>query len=64
MAQGEKKKLTRNEVERAARVYRMNKDAWQALGISDKTFVKLCHRYGVVTPAEREKRRREEWPRE
>lgn len=56
-------KVTRNEVERAARVYRTNTDASHALEMAEKTFVELCHRYGIVTPAERENRRREEWPR-
>ena len=54
---------TRNEVtltqlERAARVYRTNTDAYQALGITRRAFVRLCRMHKVETPAERMKRLR------
>jgi len=55
--------VVRTEIERAARMYRTIKDASTALGIGEKTFVDLCHRYGVETPCERERRRRAEWAR-
>ena len=61
MLQGERQQITRFEVERVARVYRVNRDAYRALGVSDKTFLKLCRRYRVETPCERSRRRRREW---
>jgi len=61
MAQGKKTRVSRFEVERAARVYRTNKDASRALGIGSDAFTRRCHRYGLETPTEREKRKRGEW---
>ncbi len=60
MPQG-KTNVIRMEIERAARMYRTVKDASQALGIGEKTFVDLCHRYSVETPCERERRKQAEW---
>lgn len=42
--------MERNELERAARVYRTNKAAATAMGISATTFDKLCRKHGVETP--------------
>ena len=54
-------KVTRFELERAARVYLRNMDASRALGIATSTFRKFCRRYGIETPGERNRRVREEW---
>ena len=44
-------------VERVARVYKMNKEAGQALGIGAQYFARLCRRYGIETPYARHGRR-------
>jgi len=54
-------KPTRSEIERVARVYRTIKDASRALGIGEVTLKKLCHKHGVETPYDRERRRHKEW---
>lgn len=54
-------KVTRSELERAARMYRTNKDAFHALGIGEATFMELCRKYGAETPGARKRRKREEW---
>ena len=56
MSQGTAVQRTREEVEQVARVYKSIKDAARALGIAEKTFSKLCRRYGVETPYQRKKR--------
>ncbi len=50
--------VTRAELERAARLYRTNQDAYRALGIRDKAFHELCRMHKVETPAQRKKRTR------
>ena len=45
-------------VERVARIYKQNLDASQALGITMRSFGRLCHKYGVETPYARKRRRR------
>ena len=56
-------KVIRSELERAARMYRTNKDASWALGIGGLSFRRLCRRYGIETPCRRKRRIREEWSR-
>ena len=56
MSQGMAVQRTKEEVEQVARVYKSIKDAARALGIAEKTFSKLCRRYGVETPYQRKKR--------
>ena len=56
-------KVTQREIERAALVHETNEAACCALGIPSSTFEELCREYGIVMPDEREKRKREEWPR-
>ena len=50
-------KVNRKELERAARVYRTNKDAAAALGIAQETLGRACKREGIETPWARERRR-------
>ena len=44
-------------VGRVARVYKMNKEAGQALGIGAQYFARLCRRYGIETPQARRSRK-------
>ena len=44
-------------VERVARVYKMNKEAGQALGIGAQYFARLCRRHGIEPPYTRYGRR-------
>lgn len=40
----------RATIERVARIYRSNQDASAALGITLRSFGRLCRKYGVETP--------------
>ena len=53
------KRFTKAEIERAARIYRTNRAAGEALGIAAETFVKLCRQYGIETPHARHRRLRQ-----
>ena len=57
MAQGERR-IDRERIERAARMYSTNEDASRALGIEPRSFSRLCRRYGVETPYARRLRER------
>ena len=50
-------KISKDQIERAARVYTSNKEASQALGIAMQSFGRICRRYGVETPYARRRRR-------
>ncbi len=54
---GRQKKISREEVERCARLYHTNKDAAAALGIRSDSFSALCRRDGLETPYKRRERR-------
>jgi len=41
------------QIERAARLYKSNQDASQALGLSVRYFARLCKKHGIETPYER-----------
>ena len=45
--------FTREQIERVARVYKQNQDVSQALGITMRSFGRLCRKYGVETPYSR-----------
>ena len=51
------KGITREQVERVARMYRTNEDASRALGIAMRSFGRLCRKYGIETPYVRKRRR-------
>ncbi len=53
------KGITREQVERAARMYKSNQYASEALGIAMPVFGRLCRRYGIETPYARKRRLRE-----
>ena len=44
------KGITREQMERVARIYKYNQDASQALGITLRSFGRLCRKYGIETP--------------
>jgi hypothetical protein len=46
------------QVERVARLYRTNKEASVALGITVQAFGRLCRQNHIETPAERRLKRR------
>ena len=52
------KGISREQIERVARIYNNNKDAGRALEIHPRSFHRLCRRYGIETPFERLRRRR------
>ena len=54
-------KITRAELERAAQVYRTDKEASRVLKLYTERFVRLCRQYGIETPDERERRKRARW---
>ncbi len=49
-------KVSCDSVTRAARIYKKNKDARAALGISLRYFSRLCRQYEVETPYARHRR--------
>lgn len=42
--------VEKETIERVARVYKNNQDASSALGITMRSFGRLCRKYGVETP--------------
>ena len=52
--------ITREEVERVARIYKSNQDAAAALGITSHSFGRLCRRFEIETPHARTRRLRQE----
>ena len=52
--------FTRERIELVARVYHRGEDASRALGITLRSFSRLCRRYGVETPWMRKRRQRAE----
>lgn len=50
------KGITRDQVERVARVYRYNQDAARALDIDLRSFGRLCRTFGIETPYVRRRR--------
>ena len=56
--------LEHHRVERAARMYRTNKDAAEAMGIRPNSFYRYCKRHGIETPNQRAKARKQAAMRE
>jgi hypothetical protein len=42
--------VNKETLERAARLYKQNAAASAALGITQRTFSRLCRQYGIETP--------------
>lgn len=55
-----KSEFSREQIERVARLYTTNKEASAALGVCPHTFARLCRRYGITSPWERQRLRRDE----
>ena len=49
-------RISRERVERVARIYASNKDASQVLGITLGSFGRLCRKLGIETPYARRRR--------
>jgi hypothetical protein len=45
----------KERIEKAARMYKSNRDASEALGILPGSFGRLCRKYNIITPSERVK---------
>ena len=54
------KGYTKEQVERVARMYHSVNDASRAMGITPRSFSRLCSKYDIDTPWKRKRRRREE----
>ncbi|MEW6752769.1 MAG: hypothetical protein AB1505_17590 [Candidatus Latescibacterota bacterium] len=48
--------ISRDQIERVARIYKSNQDASRALGITIRSFSRLCHKYQVESPHSRRSR--------
>jgi hypothetical protein len=57
---GMNKGITRQQVERVARMYKSHQDADRALGIDPRSFSRLCRRYNIETPYGRRQRKAKE----
>lgn len=53
-----RQRISRERIERAARIYASNQDAGLALGLAPGSFGRLCRQYGIETPQARRQRRR------
>ena len=50
--------ISRQRLERAARLYHSNEAAGRALGIVGRSFSRLCRQHGIETPYARKRRQR------
>ena len=50
--------LSREQIERVARMYKCNQDASRALGITIRSFSRLCRKYEIESPFARRQRQR------
>ena len=54
------KNITREELERVARMYKTNRDACAALHISYASFIRFCRQYDIEPPNSRRQRLKRE----
>ncbi|HJP33592.1 MAG TPA: hypothetical protein QGF95_23825 [Candidatus Latescibacteria bacterium] len=54
------KGFTKEQVERVARMYHSVNDASRAMGITPRSFSRLCRKYDIDTPWARKRRLRQE----
>ena len=54
------KGFSRDQVERVARIYKSGGDASRALGVTMRSFSRLCRKYAIETPWMRKRRSRQE----
>jgi len=52
------REIPREWVERAARMYRRNTEAAESLGITTRSFSRVCRRHGIDTPYVRQQKER------
>jgi hypothetical protein len=52
--------FTKEQVERVARMYHSVNDASRAMGITPRSFSRLCRKYEIDTPWKRKQRRKAE----
>ncbi len=50
------KGVQREQIERVARIYKSNRDASRALGITIRSFSRLCRKYEIESPFARHRR--------
>ena len=50
--------FSRDQIERVARMYKCNQDASRALGITIRSFSRLCRKYDIESPFARRQRQR------
>ena len=50
--------FSREQIERVARIYKCNQDASRALGITIRSFSRLCRKYEIESPFARRQRQR------
>ncbi|MYA24021.1 MAG: hypothetical protein F4Z30_15125 [Gemmatimonadetes bacterium] len=50
--------FSREQIERVAGMYKSNQDASRALGITIRSFSRLCHKYEIESPFARRQRQR------
>lgn len=50
--------VSRERIERCARMYHTSKEAADAIGISPPAFRRLCLRYNVLTPSARRNKKK------
>jgi hypothetical protein len=48
--------ITKDQLERIARLYKTNKDAGSAIGMHPGAFARLCRQHGILTPYVRQRR--------
>lgn len=48
--------IAREQIERVARMYKSNQDASLALGITMRSFGRLCRKYSIETPYAKRRR--------
>ena len=51
--------ISKDRIERVARIYASNSDASRALGIAMRSFSRICKRFDIETPHARSRRRRQ-----
>ena len=50
-------RVSKAQIERAARIYGNRQDAAAALGIHPGSFTRLCKKYGIDTPLQRQQKK-------
>jgi len=48
--------FSKDQIERVARMYKCNQDASRALGITIRSFSRLCRKYEIESPFDRKRR--------